>query len=255
VFGGSSETIAGAVSILTTHPVDMIDINMGCPVAKVLKSGGGAVLMRDVGLAREIIQAAVETSDIPVTIKMRAGWDADSINAPELAAIAQDSGAAAVAVHPRIKTQGFTGHADWTLIAEIKKQLNIPVIGSGDVRSPDDAKRMREETGCNFVMIGRAARGNPWIFRRTTTLLHEGVLLPEPSPVERLRVLRSHCALLAKLEGDLRTARKMRKHAAWYIKGLKNAAIARQKVNRAESVNEIMEVCRLLEEEWHEACK
>ena len=254
IFGGDVETIVGAVEFLREYPFDMIDINMGCPVPKVARSAGGVSLMRDMKLAAEIVEAAVEAADVPVTVKIRAGWDASSINAPEFAAAMEAAGAAAVAVHPRTKTQGFSGRADWGLIARTKQSVNIPVIGSGDVRVPEDAKRMMDETGCDMVMLGRAAQGNPWLISRTLEFLRTGKLLPEPSPGERLRVLIDHCTLSAKYGNERRAALRMRKHAAWYIKGLKNAAITRQKVNGAESVDQIIEICREAEKMWHETC-
>jgi tRNA-dihydrouridine synthase B len=255
IFGDKPETIAEAVRILNKYPIDMVDINMGCPVPKIIKGAGGASLMRDIELATDIVRAAVETSEVPVTVKMRAGWDSDSINAPELAAMVEEAGASAVALHPRTKTQGFSGAADWHLITRTKQSLNIPLIGSGDIFSPGDAKRMLEQTGCDFVMIGRAARGNPWIFSRTSKLLRDNVLHPDPSPTERLQALIKHCELSARFDPDSRAALKMRKHAAWYIKGLKGAAMARQKVNRARSVDEIIEICLGLKREYHESCK
>jgi tRNA-dihydrouridine synthase B len=254
IFGGDPETIAAAVKVLKKYPIDIIDINMGCPVPKVMKAGGGALLMRDVKLAGEVVKAAVAMADVPVTVKMRAGWDADSITAPELAGIVEEAGASAVAVHPRTKTQGFTGKADWSLIARIKKSVDIPVIGSGDVLSPEDAKRMLEETGCDFVMIGRAARGNPWIFSRTVRFLQDNVLFPEPSPEERLQILTTHCTLSARFEGGPRAALRMRKHAGWYVKSLKNAAIIRKNMNLAGSVDDIIGICRALKAEWHGSC-
>ncbi len=254
IFGGDPETIAGAARILTSHPFDLLDINMGCPVPKVARNAGGVSLMRDVKLAAEIVEAAVETAGVPVTVKMRAGWDSDSINAPELAAAVEEAGAAAVAVHPRTRIQGFKGRSDWSLIARVKETVRVPVIGSGDVGSPEDAERMLEETGCDMVMIGRAARGNPWIFRRTRKLLKTGDLEPEPSPEERVWTLIEHCTLSAEYGDDRRTALKMRKHAGWYMKGLKNAATTRQKINRAQSVGEIIDICRAVEKGWHESC-
>lgn len=254
IFGGEPETIAEAVRILNAYPVDMVDINMGCPVPKVAGHAGGASLMRDPKLAAGIVRAAVGATDRPVTVKLRAGWDESSINAPEMARTVEEAGAAAVALHPRTKAQGFSGSADWSLIARTKRSVRIPVIGSGDVRSPDDAKQMLEQTGCDFVMVARAARGNPWIFSRTLKFLQTSMLPPEPSPGERLQTLTSHCTILAGYEGGRRAALKMRKHAGWYIKGLKNAAMARQKIHRAETVDEIIEICRSLEKEWHESC-
>ncbi|NQU08715.1 MAG: tRNA dihydrouridine synthase DusB [Candidatus Abyssubacteria bacterium] len=254
IFGGEPETIAGAVRLLNRYPVDMVDINMGCPAPKVAGHAGGSSLMRDVKLAAEIVAAAVEVAEVPVTVKIRSGWDSGSINAPELASAVEQAGAAAVAVHPRTRSQGFAGRADWSLITRTKQCVRIPVIGSGDVCSPEDAARMLEETGCDLVMLGRAARGNPWLFARTIKLLQDGASLPGPSPGERLQTLVKHCTLSAKYDGDRRAARKMRKHAAWYIRGLKNAAITRQKVNRAQSVGEIVEICRQVEKDWHESC-
>jgi tRNA-dihydrouridine synthase B len=254
IFAGDPASIAGAVEILREYPFDFIDINMGCPMPKVSGNAGGASLMRDEKLATEIVRAAVETADVPVTVKIRSGWDASSINAPEFAGALEHAGAAAVAVHPRTKAQRFTGRADWSLIGETKRSVNIPVIGSGDVCSREDARRMLEQTGCDMVMIGRAARGNPWIFNQTLKFLHNGELQPLPSPIERVRILIEHCTLSAKYDNDRRAALRMRKHAGWYIKGLKNAAATRQKINRAESLDRIVEICRMAEKDWHEIC-
>ena len=254
IFGGEPETIADAIRILNPYRFDLVDINMGCPVPKIAGNAGGASLMRDVGLAAEIVRAAVEVARAPVTVKIRSGWNFESINAPELAAAVEEAGAAAVAVHPRTKTQGFKGRADWGLIARVKEAVRIPVIGSGDVCSPHDARRMLEETGCDLVMIARAARGNPWIFQRTRKLLQTGELPSEPTPGQRLQTLIRHCTLSAECEDNRRAALKMRKHAAWYIRGLKNAAITRQNANRAQSIDEIIEICRMAEKDWHESC-
>jgi nifR3 family TIM-barrel protein len=254
IFGGDPDTIAEAVQILGNYPVDFIDINMGCPVPKVARHAGGVSLMRDPELAARIVSAAVAVTDMPVTVKLRAGWDGNSINAPHMARMVEEAGASAVAIHPRTRAQGFSGTADWNLISETKKCVTVPVIGSGDVRSPEDAERMIGQTGCDLVMIGRAARGNPWILGRATALLQNEAVPPEPSPGERLQVLTRQCTLLAHYEDERRAALKMRKHAAWYIKGLKNAAIAREKVNHARTIDEILDTCRTLEKEWHESC-
>ena len=254
IFGGDPESIAGAVKVLREYPFDFVDINMGCPAPKVAGNAGGVALMRDIKLAAEIVRAAVEAADRPVTVKMRSGWDAASINAVELAFAVEEAGAAAVAIHPRTRTQRFSGRADWSLIAEIKRSVEIPVIGSGDIRAPEDAKRMLEETGCDLVMVGRAAQGNPWIFARTLKFLRTGELDPPPSPVERLRALIDHCTLSANYDEDRRAALRLRKHAEWYIKGLQNAAITREMVNRAESVETIIDICRAAEQKWHESC-
>lgn len=210
--------------------------------------------MRDPGLAADIVKAAIGETDRPVTVKLRSGWDASSINAPKMAAKMEEAGASAIALHPRTKSQGFTGRADWGLIAETKRCVGVPVIGSGDIATPTDVKRMFAETLCNFVMVGRGARGNPWIISRSLALLKHGELPPEPSPEERLKNLTWHCTLLAAYEGERRAAMKMRKHASWYIRGLKNAAITRQKINQAQNVTEIIELCHALEKEWHASC-
>ncbi|GAB4337516.1 MAG: tRNA dihydrouridine synthase DusB [Candidatus Abyssubacteria bacterium] len=246
IFGGAPETIASAVRILEDFPFDIIDINMGCPVPKVARNAGGAMLLRDPELAAEIVAAAVGETDRPVTVKLRSGWDGHSITALEIAARAERAGAAAVTLHPRTKTQGFSGEADWALIAEMKKGLRIPVIGNGDVRTPEDASAMLRQTGCDFVMIARAARGNPWVFSRTLSLLQTGALPPEPSAGEKLQTMVDQCTLLAQREDEHRAALKMRKHAGWYLKGLKNAGIAREKINHAKTAGEIVDICRAL---------
>ena len=254
LFGGDPQTIAGAVKKLNEYPVDIVDINMGCPVPKVAGHAGGASLMRDPESAAQIVRAAVGATDMPVTVKLRSGWDKNSINAPRMAGMIQEAGASAVAIHARTKSQGFSGAADWNLIAETKRSVSIPVIGSGDVRSPEDAKSLIQQTGCDLVMVARAVRGNPWIISRASALLEHETALPEPSPGERLQVLARQCTLSAKYGDEHRAALKMRKHAAWYIKGLKNAALARRRVNHARTLDEIIEICRTLEREWHESC-
>jgi len=255
IFAADPDVIAGAVRVLNAYPIDIVDINMGCPVPKVAGHAGGASLMRDPHLAAEIVKAAVGETDRPVTVKLRAGWDAHSINAPEMALEMEEAGASAIALHPRTRSQGFTGRADWSLIAKTKQCVSVPVIGSGDVCTPEDTKRMLEETHCDFVMVGRGARGNPWIISRSLALLKHDELPPEPFPEERLQNLTWHCTLLAGYIGERRAAMKMRKHAGWYIKGLKNAAITRQKINQAQTVAEIIELCRALEKEWHASCR
>ncbi|MBI5117718.1 tRNA dihydrouridine synthase DusB [Candidatus Poribacteria bacterium] len=254
IFGGDPETIARAVGMLNTYPVDIIDINMGCPVPKVAGHASGASLLRTPKLAADIVRAAARATGLPVTVKLRSGWDANSINALEVAQAVTEAGASAIAIHPRTKAQGFSGRADWSLIRLLKENLNVPVIGSGDVCSPEDAGRMLNETGCDLVMVARAARGNPWILSRTTQFLETGALPPEPTPHERVRILAQHCTLSANHDERGRAALRMRKHAAWYIKGLKNAAATRDKINHAGTIDEIVEICRGLEKEWHESC-
>jgi tRNA-dihydrouridine synthase B len=254
IFGGDPETIADAVATLSQYPIDIIDINMGCPVPKVAGRAAGASLLRTPKLAADIVRAAVRATDLPVTVKLRSGWDASSINALDMAQALVDAGASAIALHPRTKAQGFSGRADWSLIGLIKEKLSVPVIGSGDVCSPEDARKMLDETGCDLVMVARAALGNPWVFSRTIQFLENAVLPPEPTAGERVHVLARHCALSANYDDRRRAALRMRKHAAWYVKGLKNAAATRDKINHAGTIDEIVGICRGLEKEWHGSC-
>jgi tRNA-dihydrouridine synthase B len=254
IFGGEPETIGRAAEILRPYPFDFIDINMGCPAPKVAGHAGGASLMRDPKLAADIMKAAVRSAGKPVTAKIRAGWDEQSVNAIEISARLEEAGASAIAIHPRTMAQGFAARADWNLIKQVKQALKIPVIGNGDVESPEDAARMFELTGCDLIMIGRAARGNPWIFKRGNFFLQRRQLLPEPSPWEKVQILIKHCTLLARYEDEHRAALKMRKHAGWYIKGLKNAANAREKINMAQTASEIVRICYEYEHLWHETC-
>jgi tRNA-dihydrouridine synthase B len=254
IFGDSPDVVAEAVEKVRSYPFDFIDINMGCPAPKVADHAGGSSLLRKPKLAAAIVRSAAQTAGKPVTAKIRSGWDAKSINAVELAALLQEAGASAIAIHPRTRKQRFSGQSDWSIIAQVKQTVRIPVIGNGDVASPEDAKRMLDETGCDIVMIARAALGNPWIFKRTKTFLETGTLAPPPSPQERLQTLVDHCTILANYEGERRAVLKMRKHAGWYVKGLQNAASARDRINKAITVAEIVRICNDLEQGWHETC-
>lgn len=254
IFGGDPDVIARAAEILKPYPFDFVDINMGCPAPKVAGHAGGSSLLRNPRLAVEVVEAAVQTAGKPVTVKIRSGWDHQSINAVELSQMLESAGASAVAVHPRTRTQRYAGRSDWNIIAQVKRALRIPVIGSGDVASPEDAKQLVDSTGCDLVMIARAARGNPWIFQRGKFFLEQNVLPPEPSPTERLHTLIEHCTFLDRYESKRTAALLMRKHAGWYIKGLQNAASARERINKADSIAEIIRICRDLEQQWHETC-
>ncbi len=239
IFGSRPESMAGAARMLSDQPIDCIDINMGCPVPKVLKSGAGSALLRDLGLAKEIMRAVVEASSLPVTVKVRLGWDAKSIVAVELAQAAEIAGIAAVTVHARTKVMGFSGRADWSMIKIVKDSVGIPVIGNGDVRSALDAKRMLDETGCEGVMIGRAIEGNPWIFREAKQYLETGAAPPHPPLEEREAVMLRHLNDVVKLLGGSVGVREMRKHLCWYTKGLPGGAEFRQKVNHLENVADV----------------
>ncbi len=239
IFGGRPASMADAARIVSESPVDFIDINMGCPVPKVLKSGAGSALLRDLPLAREIMSAVVKASVVPVTVKIRLGWDAKSFVAVDFAKAAEDAGIVAVTVHGRTKVQGFSGDADWSMIKAVKDAVRIPVIGNGDIRSARDAKLMMEQTGCDGVMIGRAIQGNPWIFREARHYLATGGLLPPPSPEEREAVMLRHLNDMVKMTGEHIGVREMRKHLCWYTKGLPGGAEFRERINRMDEAEEV----------------
>jgi tRNA-dihydrouridine synthase B len=231
LFGSKPASMAEAAHIVSQGAVDFIDINMGCPVPKILKSGAGAALLRDLGLAKEIMAAVVQYSKVPVTVKIRLGWDAKNIVAEDVAEAAESVGVAAVTVHGRTKAQGFSGHADWSMIRVVKRSVGIPVIGNGDVRSAHDAKRMMDETGCDGVMIGRAIQGYPWIFREAKQYLETGIIPAHPSPEERQTVMLRHVRDMVSVLGEDLGVREMRKHLCWYTKGLPEGAEFRERVN------------------------
>jgi tRNA-dihydrouridine synthase B len=231
LFGSKPDSMAEAAGIISATDADIIDINMGCPVPKVLKSGSGSALLRDLGLARKIMEAVVRSSSKPVTIKVRLGWDAKSIVAVDIARAAEAVGIAAITVHGRTKAMGFSGRADWSMIRAVKETVGIPVIGNGDVRSAGDAKRMLDETGCDGVMIGRATEGNPWIFREAKTYLETGTLPPRPSPEERKKVMFRHLNDVIAQLGENIGVREMRKHFCWYTKGLSGGSEFREQIN------------------------
>ncbi|MGE5550097.1 MAG: tRNA dihydrouridine synthase DusB [Bacteroidota bacterium] len=223
LFGRDPETLGRAARVLAAHGPDLIDLNFGCPVPKVVRNGAGAALLRDLPRAAAIVRAVVEAADRPVTVKMRAGWDAENLVAPELAALCAEAGAAAVMVHARTREQFYTGRADWGVIRAVKEAVRIPVIGNGDVRTPDDAGRMLAETGCDGVAIGQGALGNPWIFAQAGLLLAGSGWEP-PTIEERFAVIRRHLQAEREYIGEERGVKEMRKHLAWYLRGLPGAA-------------------------------
>lgn len=239
LFGSDPKIVSEMAKRIEERPFSVLDINMGCPVPKVVNNGEGSALMREPKLAGEIIAATVKAIEKPVTVKIRKGFDDRHVNAVEIARIAEDAGAAAVAVHGRTREQYYAGEADWEIIARVREAVSIPVIGNGDVTDGADARRMMEETGCDGVMIGRAARGNPWLFRQIAAYLQDGTILRGPDREERKAMILRHAKLQLAAKGEYTGVREMRKHMSWYTAGMPNSARLRQNVNLAETFEQI----------------
>ena len=242
LFGSEPEIMGAMGKKIEGINAGIIDINMGCPVPKVVKNGEGSALMKTPELAGRIIKALVEMQKKPVTIKIRKGFDDTCINAVEMAQIAEENGASAVAVHGRTREQYYSGKADWDIIKKVKKAVSIPVIGNGDIFKPQDAADMLEYTGCDAVMIARGAQGNPWIFKRTIDYLENGILLDDPTPQEKVSMALRHARMLIDYKGEFVGVRQMRAHMAWYIKGVQGASVIRDKINHCESYEEMAEL-------------
>jgi tRNA-dihydrouridine synthase B len=238
IFGSDPSVMAAAAGLVFEYNPDFIDINMGCPVKKVVRASAGASLMKNPALASAIIAAVVKAVSVPVSVKIRSGWSRHSINAVEIAQIAQDAGAAAITVHGRTVDQGFAGHADWRIISQVKKAVGIPVIGNGDIREPSDALRMFSETGCDAVMVGRGALGNPWLFQGIDRLLRGEDGLPLVGPEQRLEVIKKHYRLEKETYGRPAADRMFRKHLLWYTKGLPGSGKFRQAAGKMSSPEE-----------------
>ena len=244
LFGSDPEILAEIAARLEDGPYDIIDLNMGCPVPKVVKNGEGSALMKNPARAERILSSMVKAVKKPVTVKIRKGFDDHSVNAVELAKIAEACGVAAVAVHGRTREQYYSGKADWEIIRQVKEAVSIPVIGNGDVHSPEAAKKLLEETGCDGVMVARGARGNPWIFRRIVSYLETGVVPPEPSKEEVKDMIFRHAAMMTEQKGELAAMREMRKHVAWYTAGYPHSAALRREINEVETLEGLKELVR-----------
>lgn len=239
LFGSDPEIMANMAVAIESRPFALIDVNMGCPVPKIVNNGEGSALMKDIKLAEKILTAMVKAVKKPVTVKFRKGFTEEDCNAVEFARMAESSGVAAIAVHGRTREQYYSGTADWDIIRQVKEAVSIPVIGNGDVFKPEDAKALIDQTGCDGVMIARGAKGNPWIFSRTLHYLETGELLQPPTPAEISEMILRHGTMQAEHKGETVAMREMRKHMAWYTGGLPHSAKLRNDINQVETMEEL----------------
>ncbi|MBE6105843.1 tRNA dihydrouridine synthase DusB [Anaerovibrio lipolyticus] len=243
LFGAEPDSVARAAEYIESLGcADILDFNMGCPAPKIVKNHEGSAMMLDPERAFKVLKALVGAVSMPVTVKMRIGWDENRINVLEMAKLAEEAGVKAVAVHGRTREQFYRDHANWRIIRKVKEHLNIPVIANGDIRTVDDLIKIREITGCEAVMVGRAAQGNPWIFRQLTQYLKTGERLPGPTMEERKEIILRHLDMLLKFKGDYVGPREMRKHATWYTRGIKGNAELRVLFNKAETRDDFLRI-------------
>jgi nifR3 family TIM-barrel protein len=249
LFGSDSDNMARAAKLAEALGADVLDINMGCPTPKIVKNREGSALLRDLSLATEIAAAVVQAINLPVTVKIRLGWTKEEIIAPELARRLESVGVRMITVHARTREQFYSGQADWEWIRCVKKVTGLPVIGNGDITSPEQARQMIEQTGCDGVMIGRGALGNPWLIPQIQHYLKSKKLLSPPALEERIAVALQHFERLLAYKGNRIGLNEMRKHAVWYIKGFKNAALLRNRIMQTHKVQEMKDLfCRIIEE-------
>ena len=254
IFGSDKESFVEAAKLIyeVMHP-DIIDINMGCPVPKVAqRAQAGAALLKDVNKIKEIVKAVVESVPCPVTVKIRSGWDSEHINAVEVAKVCEEAGASAITIHPRTRSQGYSGKADWSIIKSVKEALSIPVIGNGDIVDIYSAKRMLDETGCDLIMIGRGLLGNPWLIKEINSYLFDSSIISKPSSDEKIDMIFKHLDYLLDFESDKRASLEIRMHIGWYLKGIPNANSIKREIFTKTSVNEIKEVLVNLKKSLHE---
>ena len=242
LFGSDPDIMSEIAKQIEERPFDILDINMGCPVPKIVNNHEGSALMKDPAQAEKVLTAMVKAVKKPVTVKFRKGFNDQNINAVEFAKMAESCGVAAVAVHGRTREQYYSGKADWDIIRQVKEAVKIPVIGNGDVFTPEDAKRLLDETGCDGIMVGRGAKGNPWIFKRITHYLETGELLPGPTLMEVRDMILRHGKMLTEYKGEMIAMREMRSHMAWYTKGMRNSAALRCEINQVETLEGLAEL-------------
>lgn len=244
LFGSEPQTVAAAAVTAMEYKPDIIDINMGCPAPKISGNGAGSALMKNPDLCGKIVEAVCKAVDVPITVKIRKGWDDKSVNAVEVAKICEQAGAAAITVHGRTREQFYSGKADLDIISEVKKAVNIPVIGNGDITNANDAAQMLEKTNCDMVMIGRGALGNPWIFREINAWLNDLRPMFPPSPAEKVTVILRHIQAMCDYKGEEIAMREARKHVGWYMKGFKNAAELRREAGYLKTYDELIELTK-----------
>lgn len=253
IFGGDKENLVEAAKFVDKHTTaDIIDINMGCPVNKIIKCEAGAKWLLDPNKIYEMVSAVVDAVDKPVSVKMRIGWDEERVFAVENAQAAERAGAAAIAMHGRTRVQMYEGKANWDVLAEVKKNISIPFIANGDVETPEDAKRILEHTNADAVMIGRAALGNPWMIYQTVKYLESGIQIPEPSVREKMDVCLLHFERLKALKGEKVAVREMRKHASWYLKGIRGNGKIRNAINLTETEQDLRILLNSVADEYEE---